>query len=200
MSSVETTAAYLEIGFIEVCRCQRTMSWGRYHSGWNQCVGVRHLSMCTFTKLQCREAITGNSILPSKESRVAPYGAANKQLGTNDQRTQDVHRWGGGSGVCVRVCVSVCVHVCVFMCVNEDSSGASIYPGYRQVMHVGLCRNVTSFDTQSNMHRLDFSVFYFFFFFLFFLFFSIFFFSMYLITSLIHNKKTSCYFVTKSIY
>ena len=44
--------------------------------------------------------------------------------------------------------------------VREDSTAASIYPGYRQAMHVGLCRNVTFFDTQNNMHRLDFSCFF----------------------------------------
>ena len=65
------------------------------------------------------------------------------------------------------------------MCANEDSTAASSYPGYRQAMHVGLCRKVTFFDTQSNMHRLDFRVFFNLFLFFSFIFFFLFFFSFY---------------------
>ena len=85
------------------------------------------------------------------------------------------------------------IFVCLlFVCVNQDNTAASIQPGYRQAMLVGLYQNITFFDTQSNMHRLNFSCFflvfysvffirYFFLFCSFIYFFPFFFFSIFLL-------------------
>ena len=92
-------------------------------------------------------------------------------------KSQPQHSYKQGSykKMCMRVWY-ICLFV-ICMCKSRNTD-ASIYPGYRQAMLVGLWQSVTFLGTQCNKHRLDFSGFFIQYFFTFFFFFlSIFFFT-----------------------
>ena len=98
--------------------------------------------------------------------------------------------WGGGGGLRLMP-----QSVCVCVCVNKNNTAASVYAGYRLAMHVGLSRNMTIFDTQSNVHRLYFNFFsiYFYSFFLFILFYSFLFSFFLFISSLVLSFHVDCF-------
>ena len=95
---------------------------------------------------------------------------------------------GKMGGKCGPKLYFVCLYVREFMCVhmykfsNSDKTATSIFPGYGQAMHAEVCSSFgNTFNTPSNMQRLDFSfiilfIFFLLYFLLLFLFFILFFF------------------------